>query len=55
MKRNNEGELILNDYSVFRRSIKQALIDSATSLFGYYEDAEGRLYMNCNGEQFVKF
>lgn len=55
MERNENGELILNEYSVFRKSIKQALRDSAKGLFGYYEDSEGILYINCNGERFVKF
>ena len=55
MERNENGELMLNKYSVFRRSIKQALIDSKVKFFGFFEDSEGNLYMNCNGNKFVRF
>ena len=55
MERNENGELILNECDVFRKSIKQALIDSKVKLFGFFEDSEGNLYMNCNGNKFVRF
>lgn len=55
MDRNENGELIVNDYTVFRKSIKQALIDSKISLFGFFEDSEGNLYMNYDGNKFEKF
>ena len=55
MNRNENGELIVNEYTVFRKSIKQALIDSKLGLFGFFEDSEGNLYMSYNGNKFEKF
>ena len=35
--------------------LKQALIDSKLGLFGFYENADGNLYMNCNGGEFFRY
>ena len=55
LKRDENGELMLSSYQRFRRDIRQALIDSKKNLFGYYEDSDGNLYMNCNGGEFSKY
>ena len=62
MNRDENGELIQSQniadnivYKTYRKCLKQALIDSKLGLFGFYEDADGNLYMNCNGGEFYRY
>jgi hypothetical protein len=38
-----------------RNTIKEALTDSIIGLFGLYRDANGKLWITCNGGKFHKY
>lgn len=38
-----------------RNTIKEALTDSCIGLFGLYKDANGKLWITCNGGRFHEY